>query len=98
MLLISFISNTSAVLFYLFSACHPMLRVTGSLRATHTCGRCEQKRALRGDVQVAAAGEDEEDLRVGDGQQRARAAGRDDEHGCALNSWSCALGLENVEK
>lgn len=35
-------------------------------------------------LQVASAGENEEDLWVVDGQQRT--ARRDDEHGCALNS------------
>lgn len=40
-------------------------------------------------LQVAPAGEDEEDLRVVDGQQRT--AGGDDEHGCALNSTFPAL-------
>ncbi|KAF3859534.1 hypothetical protein F7725_021933 [Dissostichus mawsoni] len=35
-------------------------------------------------LQVATAGEDEEDLWVVDGQQRT--AGRDDQHGCALNT------------
>lgn len=35
-------------------------------------------------LQVASAGEDEEDLWVVDGQHRT--ARRDDEHGCALNS------------
>lgn len=40
-------------------------------------------------VQVAAAGEDEEDLRVVDGQQRA--AGWDDEHGGALVAATSAI-------
>lgn len=48
-------------------------------------------------LQVATAGEDEEDLWVVDGQQRA--AGRDDEHGCALNTTVYALlRLEKIRK
>lgn len=46
-------------------------------------------RALTRNLQVATAGEDEEDLRVVDGQQRT--ARRDDEHGCALNTTGSAL-------
>lgn len=43
-------------------------------------------------LQVATAGEDEEDLWVVDGQQRA--AGRNDEHGCALKpNWLCSLAV-----
>ena len=48
-------------------------------------------------LQVATAGEDEEDLRVVDGQQRT--AGRDDEHGCALNTTGSArLRIEKIKK
>lgn len=46
-------------------------------------------RAFISNLQVATAGEDEEDLRVVDGQQRT--ARRDDEHGCALNTADSAL-------
>lgn len=42
-------------------------------------------------LQVATAGEDEEDLWVVDGQQRT--ARRDDEHGCASNTTGTALLL-----
>lgn len=48
-------------------------------------------------LQVATAGEDEEDLRVVDGQQRT--ARRDDEHGCALNTTgSSLLRLEKIRR
>lgn len=53
--------------------------------------------ALIRNLQVATAGEDEEDLRVVDGQQRT--ARRDDEHGCALNPTGSALmRLEKIRR
>lgn len=47
-------------------------------------------------LQVTTAGEDEEDLRVVDGQQRA--AGRDDEHGCALTTAGAARGRDHKKR
>lgn len=46
---------------------------------------------IQNNVQVATAGEDEEDLRVVDGQQRT--ARRDEKHGYALNTTCFALSL-----
>jgi len=87
----------------LFLSCDPILRVIGQFTREAKCSRGEHKSvvnlnwAFKRNVQVATAGEDEEDLGVVDGQQRT--ASRDDEHGCALNTaWFALLVLQKKNR